>query len=287
MYSNIDLDHVLPIMRHWFESYVPLPGKAPLTNMNALMSALNIVMRWNICKFGDVYIKQLIGTAMGTSCAVVFANLYLGAHEKHKILPVFKDHLKKILYYRRYVDDVFFIWTGTCNEIWDKLILTFNTFGILKWEPSLPTNSVNFLNLTLTIEGNQIITKSYQKPSNPYLYIPPHSIHSPGTVNDWIYGILKTYWRQNSNYKDFISFSNLLFNCHIRQGWDQAVLKDIFVSALNKLKNSLEVTTILTNDMTTSLPQNNKNNCNNKQLFLHIKYHPGDIPKHDIGKNIF
>ena len=134
MYSNIDLDHAMPIMRHWFESYVPPPGSQPLANINALMSALNLVMRWNICQFGDSYFKQLIGTAMGTSCAVFFANLYFGAHEKHKILPVFQDHLKKIFFYRRYVDDVFLIWTGTCDIIWDELTLAFNDFGILKWE---------------------------------------------------------------------------------------------------------------------------------------------------------
>ena len=90
MYSNIDLDHAMPIMRHWFESYVPPPGSQPLANINALMSALNLVMRWNICQFGDSYFKQLIGTAMGTSCAVFFANLYFGAHEKQKFFQSFK-----------------------------------------------------------------------------------------------------------------------------------------------------------------------------------------------------
>ena len=124
-------------------------------------------MCWNICKFGDSYFKQLIGTAMGTSCAVFFANLYFGAQEKQNILPFFQDHLKKIFFYRRYVDDVFLIWTGTCDITWDELTLAFNDFGILKWECTQPKNSINFLDLTLTIKGNKIITKTYQKPNNP------------------------------------------------------------------------------------------------------------------------
>ncbi|KAL7478179.1 hypothetical protein ACHAW6_003955 [Cyclotella cf. meneghiniana] len=33
-------------------------------------------------KFGDTFFLQKIGTAMGTSCAVIFANLYYAWHEK-------------------------------------------------------------------------------------------------------------------------------------------------------------------------------------------------------------
>jgi hypothetical protein len=66
-------------------------------------------------QFGDSFFKQLIGTAMGTSCAVFFANLYFGQHEKDTILPNFKDLLKRIPFYRRFVDHVFFVWIGGCD----------------------------------------------------------------------------------------------------------------------------------------------------------------------------
>jgi hypothetical protein len=38
-------------------------------------------MRFNILKFGDTFFLQKIGTAMGTSCGVIFANLYFAWHE--------------------------------------------------------------------------------------------------------------------------------------------------------------------------------------------------------------
>ena len=57
---------------------------------------------------------QLIGTAMGTSVAVIFANLYYGWHEKTCILPHYntKDNCP-LVFYRRFIDDIFGIWVGT------------------------------------------------------------------------------------------------------------------------------------------------------------------------------
>jgi hypothetical protein len=92
MHSNINLDHAMPIMRCWFESYSG-PDLAPV---DTLLQTLSLVMRWNIFKFGTSYFQQLIGTAMGTSSAFFFANLCFGDHEKHRILPEFQNPAQAI-----------------------------------------------------------------------------------------------------------------------------------------------------------------------------------------------
>jgi hypothetical protein len=206
MYSNIDLDHAMQIMKHWFDTCEGLD----LAHTDTLMQALHLVMRWNIFKFGDSFFQQLIGTAMGTSSAVFFANLYFGAHEKRRILPEFWDCIvsARIFWYARFIDDVFLIWLGDCDARWNELVDLFNDFGILKWDCEKPLKSVNFLDLNLTIEGRRIVTRTYQKPDNPYLYIPPHSAHPAGVVNGTIYGLLRTYYRQNSKYSDFFTLGS-------------------------------------------------------------------------------
>ncbi|KAL7502583.1 hypothetical protein ACHAXN_000521 [Cyclotella atomus] len=200
MYSNINLDHAMPIMREWLESYGPAPSEP----------------------------KLLIGTAMGTSCAVWFANLYFGFHEQSKLLPRFKDVLASILFCARFVNDVFLIWLGECDLQWKALELMFNDFDILKWEcPKLKT-SVDFIDLTLMIEGNRVVTKTYQqKWENPYVYIPPHSVHPAGMINGIVFLLLRMQWRQNTKYLDFVCFSCLLFKRHCWQGWDQEVLRKV------------------------------------------------------------
>ena len=110
-----------------------------------------------------------------------------------------------------------------------------NSFGLLKWESNEPLSQVYFLDLTLTISKGKIITKTFQKANNPYVHIPPHSAHTPGMIHGIIFSLLKTYYHQNSEYSDFMKLTNLLFKRHIKQGWDQAVIKNVFKSALTKL----------------------------------------------------
>jgi hypothetical protein len=162
------------------ESYGPAPSEPELVPVDIA--------------FRDSYYRQLIGTAMGTSCAVWFANLYFGFHEQSKLLPIrFKDVLASILFCARFVDDVFLIWLGECDLQWKALELMFNDFDILKWEcPKLKT-SVDFIDLTLMIEGNRVVTKTYQqKRENPYMYIPLHSVHPAGMINGIVFLLLRT-----------------------------------------------------------------------------------------------
>ncbi|KAL7481372.1 hypothetical protein ACHAW6_007053 [Cyclotella cf. meneghiniana] len=276
MYSNINLDHAMPIMQHWFESYIPPTNGEELADTSALMSALKLVIHWNICTFGDSYFKQFVGTAMGTSCAVFFENLYFRAQQKQSNLPKFQDILKRILFYRRFVDDIFLILIGECDFLWDELVHTFNDFGILKWDCPKPNNSIEFLDITLSIEDNLITTRTYQKPNNLYLYIPPHSTHPGGAAKGRLYSILWKYWHQNSIYSNFVHFSNLLFKHHLRQGSD-------------KLKKLLEVPNLPnadTNPTPTLSPSNNgdETGTSHHQLFLHMKVQPNGIPKHEIRK---
>ncbi|KAL3791711.1 hypothetical protein ACHAWO_009969 [Cyclotella atomus] len=287
MYSNIDLDHAMPVMKHWFESYSG-PDLAPV---DTLLQALSLVMRWNIFKFGDSYFQQLIGTAMGTSAAVFFANLYFAYHEKHRILPEYRNPAQaidntaptgltttgdviRIFWYARFIDDVFLIWLGECDARWNSLVSLFNNFGILKWDCEKPKKSVNFLDLNLTIEGRRVVTRTYQKPDNPYLYIPPHSAHPDGIVHGTIYGLLRTYYYQNSKYSDFIHYGKLLFSRHVNQGWDPTVLKEVFATALRKLKANLEKPPTPVTEPAIEEEE--------RRLFFHMQYHPKDIPRREI-----
>jgi hypothetical protein len=66
-----------------------------------------------------------------------------------------------------------------------------NNFGALTWKVKELSKSVNFLDLTITIrEDRRIMTKTYKKLMNLYLYIPPASAHPPGMLKSIVYGNL-------------------------------------------------------------------------------------------------
>ena len=115
---------------------------------------------------------------MGTSAAVMWATIYYVYHKVHTLLT---KHGTNLLYYKRSIDNVFCVWTGNLTTDWAASKEDVNNFGVLKWEIEsvTPSSSVNFLDMTLTICNNKIITKTYQKEINLHLYIPPSSKHPP------------------------------------------------------------------------------------------------------------
>ena len=47
---------------------------------------------------------------MGTKCAVTYTNIFMDIFEETHIYPLIKQKMK---FYLRYIDDIFFIWTGS------------------------------------------------------------------------------------------------------------------------------------------------------------------------------
>ena len=88
----------------------------------------------------------------------MWATIYFAVHENLTILPKYGLHL---LLYKRFVDDIFGIWVPADESPnnWANFKQDTNNFGILTWEFEEPSSEVNFLDLTIKIEGNTVTTK--------------------------------------------------------------------------------------------------------------------------------
>jgi len=84
-----------------------------------------LVMRNNIFEWGDMYFLQLLGTAMGTSAACMWATIYFGVHESNKLIPTYQNQLSLL---RRFIDDMIGIWVGTDFE-WQCLTSLYRVGG--------------------------------------------------------------------------------------------------------------------------------------------------------------
>ena len=76
-----------------------------------LITGLEILMNDNIIRFGDLYRKQILGTAMGKPPAPMWANVFESLHEL-EFLPRWTD---SILFYVRFIADVYGIWMPPTN----------------------------------------------------------------------------------------------------------------------------------------------------------------------------
>ena len=132
------------------------------------------------------------------------------------------------------------------------------------------------MDLTISIENELIVTKTFQKAMNLYQYLSPMSNHPPKMIKSIIYSLLKTYKNQNTYSKDYLDVATKLFKRHAARGWDKTVLKRMILESNTKLERKqlppLQPATSTSNNL---LDKNNR-------LFVHMEYSKNDIPKKAI-----
>ena len=91
MRNNIDTKHAIKCITEWLDELSVLPdflNNFPLEAVKSVM--LTIMKKNNIFEFEDLNILQLVGTAMETSAACIWATIYYDYHKKKKILPIYE-----------------------------------------------------------------------------------------------------------------------------------------------------------------------------------------------------
>jgi len=264
MYTNIDTSLGLDTLKNFLhENSTRIPTSFPT---NLFLQIMELVMRNNIFSFQDTYWLQTSGTAMGTPVACAYATITFGHYENSILLPNFKSNL---LYYRRYIDDIFGIWipttSGSNAETWESFKKQLNNWGNLKWVIEEPSLNTNFLDLTLSISESKILTKTFQKSMNLYLYIPASSAHPPSCLKGLIMGEMRRYWIQN-NRDDF-----------------EAILSKFILRLTergHKIENLIPILMQAAASLNSSVTQHRLNSPNETQtLYLHWSYHPHGIQR--------
>jgi len=222
----------------------------------------------NIFSFADTFWLQLTCTAMGTLAACSYATIYYEQHENSQVLPKFRHHL---LYYKRYIDDIFGTWSPSNTDedtSWGDFKNELNNWSGLSWKVEEPSTQTVFLDLSIQLINSKIHTSTYQKNLNLYLYIPPVSAHPPSCLKGLIAGELRRYWLQNSPEYYKVTLSKFIDRLLCR-GHSLDNLIPILTQAATSLDNRL------------AKPLENPARDNNT-LFIHKVYHPHGLQCQDI-----
>ena len=264
MYDNIDTEHAIKVISWLLDQLASiLPYDFPI---EAVKFVMRVIMTTNVFQFGVLYFLQLLGTAMGTSAAVMWATLYFAYHEHHCLL---RKYDRQLLFYKRYIDDVIAIWLGD-STAWTSLCADFNNFGKLKWDVNKPSSSVDFLDLTLTLVDRVVESKTFQKKLNLYLYIPPASAHPSSCIKGTVYGLVGRYFAHNTHRKDYVHFVALLYARLLERNWDEAYIKPLIFKACESNESR-------SREPPPSVPQDASRD--KKRLFVHLQYHRDDVPR--------
>jgi hypothetical protein len=183
MYTNINIDdcleHISTFLSTIWDKY----------KCNAVTSAMEIVMKNNWMRCGDLIFHQIRGLAMGMSPTPTIANLYVAIYEATHILPLLNSFL---FFLKRYIDDGLGIWLHDPDPNidaanWTLFKTLINAMG-LKWTTTELFKKVIFMYMTIEISGNRLVTSLYSKPMALYHYIPPMSCHPPSALTGLFFG---------------------------------------------------------------------------------------------------
>ena len=172
LYTNIPILQGIEAFRFFLDKR---PEKIVPTSF--LLILLTLVLTCNVLVFDNNFYVQLIGTAMGTRVAPTFANLFMGAVEQ-MALKKWKGLQPR--HFRRFIDDIFFFWTGSENDLiqFIKYLNDFHPYLKFKANYDFSKKSVVFLDTIISLTNDNFIkTDLYEKPGRKCNYLLTSSCH--------------------------------------------------------------------------------------------------------------
>ena len=165
-----------------------------------IRTLMEFILENNYFDFMDKHYLQLQGTAMGTKMAPAYANIFMAQLEKR----LTNNFMTNIPIWRRYIDDIFFIWTGPLPQLTQFITYANSFHPTIKLTFEHSYTSINFLDVTVYIdEDNAIQTNIHQKDTDKHLLLHYKSMHPAHTKRGIIYS-------QALRYKRLISQEHIL-----------------------------------------------------------------------------
>jgi hypothetical protein len=244
LYPSINIEDGMAALQ-WFmreHSHIP-PNLQP-----RFLKLARFVLENNYvaCKGLDGSFLQRIGTAMGTSFSVTYATIFMIWLET----PIINEFQQHIVLYKRYIDDLFLIWSGSAEELCrfrDKFGKA-NANIKLEWQgtPSaedatnpakfdqLQHRKVNFLDLDIEIVCSQTSVefafRVYRKPGTAYAYLPYGSYHARHIFRGWLKAEMYRLLTHSSNPTVWLEECAVFYN-HLRnRGYPSKAIDSTFRS---------------------------------------------------------
>lgn len=213
LYTNIDLAQL----------YLYIGQRLDPTKQY-LVEILRMICEYNYFEYNSQIYHQFHGIAMGTNCAVSCANIYMNQFDQ--------EFAPGCFFYRRYIDDVFFIWSGSEQDLIQLQNDMKNFLPRINLSFSTSPSVIPFLDLIIHLDpsNHSIFFTTFQKPINRYGYLPPFSHHPTHVLKGYIKGELVRYLRSSTKQADFDHMKMLLWSRLIKRGCRAHFLSNIFFS---------------------------------------------------------
>ena len=135
--------------------------------MSQLAPLAKVVLKNNIFTFGKKTLKQKRRTAIGTKFAPPYSILFMPEPEEKMI----KESEHKPYLWKRYIDDIFFLWEHGENKLKSFLDKINKVHPTIKFTAEWSKTSINFLDVTVSLVEGVIEIDLYVKPTESHQYL--------------------------------------------------------------------------------------------------------------------
>lgn len=222
LYTNMRIDRTLATTRRALQKH-PASGRPD----GHLLRLLELTLRNNDFTFDGQFYLQVCGTAMGKNYAPGLADIYMedfdeGAVNGYHIIP---------LLYGRYLDDFFFIWTGTTDELRDFEHHLNSLIDGIKVTLNWSQESIDFLDTTVykRHENNDdhdvLLTKVFFKQTDTHQLLHKSSFHPPHTTRGVLKSQLLRFKRISSTFVDYDVACKILFGALAKRNYSRSLMR--------------------------------------------------------------
>ena len=155
-------------------------------------------------------------------CTLIRKHLYEPPRKKIHI-PIYQEFS---LIYLRFIDDIFFIWTGSKTDL-EKFLNELNTkHPSIKFEYEISKERISFLDSVIYIKNNKLHTKIFKKKTDHQTFLNINSEHPKSLKSSIPYSQALRIKRICSTKKDFDHHSRELKGRFLKQGYDQKLVDE-------------------------------------------------------------
>ena len=153
LYTKIPHKECLDSVLHFLQS-----TNTSRKKMEVILHFTDLILTSNIFRFGSDCILQKSGIAMVNVTSPSLANLFMGLSEKNLLSKCYK----KSLVWFRYIDDAFFIWTHSKEDLDDFLVFCSSYNPNIQFDPIPRSKDIRFLDVSVIIENGKLICDLYK-----------------------------------------------------------------------------------------------------------------------------
>lgn len=186
-----------------------------------IIQLLTIVMHSIVVEFENQTYLQISGTAMGSTLAVVFANIYMYVLESNAL----KLLTHQPIYYKRYIDDIIYITDQINSHILYQSLVSQDPINI-KFTGNIAEETCIHMDLELEIQDRNIKTSLHQKSINRYMYSPRSSFVPPHQRTAFISNEVRRYAINCSSIDDWKHFTRLFISRLNMRGYRNNTIAD-------------------------------------------------------------